>query len=125
MAYTATVISKAVNGNAVEVTVDFTEGGTTLRDTFRVGRPTQVWLEGAVRERIAQLNTLAPFLPTVPLGPLVPPVIVVPPFETDKLAWRNTVNKLRIALLVFPDTDPVVTGLRANLIATYQAGFLD
>lgn len=126
MAYAATIISAAQQGQNVEVTVDFSQAASpTLRDTFKTTLPTAAWLHAAVRERLAQLNGLAVFVASVPIGPFVPNSNAPTQFETDKATWLTNLGRLRVALIVFAANNPIVTNLQTTMANTYQNGFLD
>lgn len=125
MPYTATIISSAINGGNKEITIDYTNGGAnTIRETVRSSAPTLTWLQGLVRDRLAQLDQMAAFTP--PNGAFAPPAVTPPTqFETDRNTWRLNLSRLKVALVVFAETDPVVVNLRSTLQTTYQSGFLD
>ena len=125
MPYSATIISVTLAGGSKDITIDYSNGvSPTVRDTVRSALPSVPWLQGVVRDRLAQLDQMAAFAP--PTGPFAPPPAdPLTPFEQDKNTWRQNFNRLRVALVVFDPTDVRITTLKTTLQSTYQNGFLD
>jgi len=86
------------------------------------------FLRDKVRNRIAELNAVSAWVPTLPIGAIVPSADPLPPpaptqAELDRAAWLDKYRQLQswmraVNVGLESATDPLFTNLRADVLAT-------
>lgn len=136
MAWTATLTKATIlDGDAVLI-VTFKDDATTASfdETYRFRSvQSNAFLRDKVRDRIAELNTVSAWVPTLPVGAIVPSAAPTPaPAPTqaqlDREAWRTKYQQLlawqrAVSVGLESPTDPLYTNLQADVIATRLNGY--
>lgn len=135
MAWSAT-LSKAtiLDGDAVLI-VTFKDDATTASfdETYRFRAvQSNAFLRDKVRDRIAELNAVSAWVPTLPVGAIVPSAAPTPTTPTqaqiDREAWLTKYRQLlawqrAVSVGLESPTDPLYTDLQADVIATRLNGY--
>lgn len=136
MAWTAQ-LSKAslLDGDAVLiVTYKDDVSGASFDESYRF-RAVQSnnFLKDKVRDRIKELNAVSAWVPTLPVGAIIPSADPTPPpaptqAELDRDAWLTKYRQLQtwmraVNVGIESATNPTFVALRDDVIATRQAGY--
>lgn len=136
MAWSAT-LSKAtiLDGDAV-LTVTFRDDLTTssFDETYRFRAvQSNAFLRDKFRDRIAELNAVSAWVPTLPVGAIAPSADPAPQpaptqSEMDRDAWLVKYRRLlawqrAVSVGLESPTDPLYTTLQADVVATKLNGY--
>jgi hypothetical protein len=125
MTWTAQVTDKGVQGDGIFfATLSFTDGTTTVVETYRAIVPTSSWLPDTVRDRLRQLEASTTF--DVPIGVIDPSSDPSPRDPNIALFIRRVQLMKDVQALVdagvVPVSNPNIVQLKnwiANNIGTY------
>lgn len=136
MAWSATLTKASIlDGDAILlVTFKDDANGTSFDETYRFRAvQSNAFLRDKVRDRIAELNAVSAWVPTLPVGAIVPSAAPTPPpaptqAEIDRQAWLVKYRQLQawmraVEVGIESATNPQFVTLRDDVIATRLAGY--
>ena len=131
MAWTAQLTKASVlDGDAVlVVTFKDDAAGASFDEAYRFRAvQSNSFLRDKVRDRIKELNAVSAWVPTLPIGAIVPSTDPAPPpattqAELDRNAWLGKYRQLQswmraVNVGLESATDPLFTDLKADVLAT-------
>lgn len=121
MAWTGRVVSvEKVLGGEVRVTIQYTDGVSTVDETYRHwGQPPSEWVEQTVAQKITMLEGAT--ATTIPVGAVSLPT----PPDAEKVAWLKALRKAeRVGRLVEMGVVLPTTQSWTDLIAVVRAGIV-
>lgn len=136
MAWTAQLTKATIlDGDAILV-VTFRDdvSGASFDEPYRFRAvQSNVFLKDKVRDRIKELNAISAWIPTLPIGAIVPSSDPTPPdpptqAEIDRAAWTAKYQQLQawmraVNVGIESGTNPQFIALRDDVIATRIAAY--
>jgi len=124
MAWTAIIIGKSKASGTYIITVEYTDGVSTITETIRSLNPSIEWVAQSIKNRVVQLDAVEEFDITVGTPP--DPVPDVPDVNLEKFkAYIRILPTIKtlIDLAVVPEDNPKVKAITDYLKANMAAYF--